>query len=254
MPKQHFPVADSEIILYKYTVLNNSSASSTTVRTFSSRTMDIAVNWHCVDLRFLALVPVILLFITYIIPYFADRYGLRRYPGPLLAKVSNMWFANQVLHRRNIAAVHEMHQKYGKSFSKMSRIAHCSPHPGTFVRISPNQVSIADPDALQAIYSYSSGALKGELYGGLSVFANHSSMFSTRARDVHARKRKYLSHVMSLKSIQELEPNILAHQQVLVQRWDGLCAEGSKSKSGTTGSCHWRAHNGRVWFNCQPCK
>ena len=125
---------------------------------------------------------------------------------------------------------------------------------GTFVRIAPNHVSIADPDALQEMYGYSSGALKGELYEGFVVFAENPSMFSTRRRDVHSRKRKYLSHVMSMKSIQELEPIILRHQQVLVERWDALCVEAAKHKAGIAGSCPWKARDGRVWFNCMPCE
>ena len=51
--------------------------------------------------------------LVYAIPYLSDRYGLRRYPGPLLAKISNLWFANEIAHRRNISAVHKMHDKYG---------------------------------------------------------------------------------------------------------------------------------------------
>ncbi|KIP04788.1 hypothetical protein PHLGIDRAFT_75338 [Phlebiopsis gigantea 11061_1 CR5-6] len=195
----------------------------------------VANDWSHLDTRLIVLVPVIILGLAYTVPYFSDRYGIRRYPGPLLAKISNLWFANQVFHRRNIVAVHEMHEQYG-----------------TFVRITPNQVSIADPDALQAVYGYSSGAQKGDLYEGFVVFAQNPSMFATRMRDVHSRKRKYLSHVMSMKSIQELEPIILHHQQVLVQRWDALCAEAVKHKAGVTGSCNWKARDGRVWFNCMP--
>ena len=126
---------------------------------------------------------------------------------------------------------------------------------GTFVRITPNQVSIADPEAPQLVYGYSSGALKGDLYEGFTLFGRkNASMFATRLRDVHSRKRKYLSHVMSMKSIQELEPNVLHHQRTLVEKWDGMCAAGTKKTTGTVGSTVWRAKDGRVWFNCLPCE
>ena len=92
------------------------------------------------------------------------------------------------------------------------------------------------------------------MYEGFVDFAQNPSMFATRKRDVHSRKRKYLSHVMSMKSIQDLEPIILHHQQVLMQRWDDLYAEAIKHKAGVTGSCAWTARDGRIWFNCVPCK
>ena len=107
---------------------------------------------------------------------------------------------------------------------------------------------------MQAVYGYNSGTTKAEMYEGFVLFAKTPSMFGTRLRDVHNRKRKYLSHVLSLKSVQELEPYVLHHQQNLVQRWDDLCAAGMESDAGIVGACVWRAMNGRVWFNCLPCK
>lgn len=107
---------------------------------------------------------------------------------------------------------------------------------------------------MQVVYGHSSGALKAEMYDGFIVIGKSTSMFSTRFRDVHARKRKQASHVMSMKGIQELEPNILHHQKLLVKRWDSLCSAGAGNRDGTIGSCVWEARDGRVWFNSMPCK
>ena len=125
---------------------------------------------------------------------------------------------------------------------------------GTFVRISPKQISIADPEALQTIYGYNSRALKSQLYDGFVVHGKNASMFSTRLRDVHSKKRKYSTHMMSLKGLQQLEPNILQYQALLVKQWDRLCVAGAKNEGGSVGSCTWNAKDGRVWFNCMPCK
>ncbi|KIP04787.1 hypothetical protein PHLGIDRAFT_180163 [Phlebiopsis gigantea 11061_1 CR5-6] len=81
--------------------------SSATPVNSSSPSMDISTDWQYADLRSLALMPVIAVDITYL----SDRYGLRQHPGPLLAKVSNLWSAKQVLHRRNIAAVHALRKR-----------------------------------------------------------------------------------------------------------------------------------------------
>ena len=125
---------------------------------------------------------------------------------------------------------------------------------GKFVHVSLKQISIADPEALHEIYSYSAGTLKGDIYDGFVLPGRKPSIFATRQRDEHSRKRKYLSHVMSMKSVQDLEHNILHHQRMLVQQWDKLCLDGVKDQNGSKGSCEWKAREGRVWFNCMPCK
>ena len=210
--------------------------------------------WSYVNATHLALVSAAIIGLAHAIPYFSDRYGLRRYPGPLLAKVSSLWFANHVFRHQNITAVHEIHEKYGMSICIFEEERYSTLLSGAFIRITPKHISIADPEALQAIYGSSSGALKSGLYDGFVDFAQNPSMFTTRKRDVHSRKRKYLFHVMSMKSIQELEPIIVHHHQVLVQRWDAIYAESVKRNAGATGSCTWTTRDGRVWFNCIPCR
>lgn len=73
-------------------------------------------SWCHVDARLVIPILFVTIGIAYTIPYLSDRYGLRRFPGPLLAKVSNLWFASQIAHRRNIAAVHAMHEEYGSFY------------------------------------------------------------------------------------------------------------------------------------------
>lgn len=123
---------------------------------------------------------------------------------------------------------------------------------GPFVRLTPRHISIAEPEALEAIYGHSSGVLKSELYDAFVTFS--TSMFSTRSRLEHSRKRKYTAHAMSLKGIMEFEPIVREHQQMLVKRFDALCASGADGRDGVVGSCSWEAHGGRVWFDCMRCK
>lgn len=72
---------------------------------------------------------------------------LRNYPGPLSAKFSTIWIATQCRKGKRSKAVLDQHKKHGD-----------------FVRIAPNHISIADPDAVQEIYGHKSGFTKGPFY------------------------------------------------------------------------------------------
>ena len=125
---------------------------------------------------------------------------------------------------------------------------------GTFVRIAPKQVSIADPEALQLIYSFSSGTTKSDLYEAFSRFGADRSVFNSVSREEHARKRRYMAHVMSAKSLSEFEPLVYKYQRMLVAHWDSMCDAGEKGLGGMKGDCVWEAKGGKVRFNCQPCE
>lgn len=115
-------------------------------------------------------------------------------------------------------------------------------------------MSIADPEALQTIYSFSSGTTKSDLYAAFAAFRAVRSVFTTQSREDHTRKRKVFSHVMSTRSLAEFEPVFYQYDKILIKKWDELCAAGAKGIAGTKGDCVWKARNGRVWFDCMPCK
>lgn len=78
----------------------------------------------------------------YLLPYLRN-WTIRDVPGPFIAKFSNLWLLWQCRHGRRYVAVHAAHQKHGK-----------------LVRIQPNHVSIADDEAINAIYGHGNGFLK----------------------------------------------------------------------------------------------
>lgn len=86
----------------------------------------------------LLLLPVV----YYLLPYLRNK-ALRKIPGPPLAAISNLWLLYQCRRGRRSLAVDEAHKKYGP-----------------LVRIQPNHVSVADPDAIPVIYSMTGGWLK----------------------------------------------------------------------------------------------
>ena len=78
----------------------------------------------------------------YLIPFLHAR-PLISFPGPKIAAFSNFWLLYQCRRGQRFLAVDAAHKKYGP-----------------VVRIQPNHISIADPDAIGIIYGHSGGWLK----------------------------------------------------------------------------------------------
>jgi benzoate 4-monooxygenase len=86
----------------------------------------------------LILLPVL----YYLFPYIRSS-SIRSIPGPRLASLSNLWLLYQCRRGRRYRAVDQAHKRYG-----------------TLVRIQPDHVSVADPDAIPIIYGHGNGFLK----------------------------------------------------------------------------------------------
>lgn len=119
------------------------------------------------------------------------------------------------------------------------------------MRIAPNHVSIADPNALQVVYAHGNGALKADFYD--AFVSIRRGLFNTRDRAEHTRKRKIVSNVFSPKSVREFEPHIRQYIAQLAAQWDRLSAAGAKGLAGDEGEGGWRGGQGRVWLDCLPC-
>lgn len=180
----------------------------------------------------LAALPAIVI-LVHVAIYLVDPYGIRQYPGPFLAKFSDAWLGwiSPQGHRSEI--IHEMHLKYGP-----------------FVRISPSEVSVADPDALAAVYAHGNGALKSRFYD--AFVSIERGLFNTRDRKQHARKRKIVSHIFSQKSVVEFEPHIRLYVGMLLGQWDRLYDGAVKGLSGDDGDGGWVGREGRLWLDCLP--
>jgi len=53
------------------------------------------------------------LLVAHAVPWALDAYGLRKYPGPLLAAFSDTWLASKARHGSKYRAVDEAHRKHG---------------------------------------------------------------------------------------------------------------------------------------------
>ncbi|KAG5642361.1 hypothetical protein DXG03_002958 [Asterophora parasitica] len=185
-----------------------------------------------VDLATLAILAPSLVALVHIIPYLWDSRGVRSIPGPFLAKFSDAWLGLVAKHGHRSEVVHEMHLIYGP-----------------FVRLAPNHISIAEPDALSIVYAHGNGALKSNFYD--AFVSIRRGVFNTRDRHEHARKRKIVSHIFSQKSVVEFEPHIRLHVRDLIRQWDRLFDQAVKGGRGTEGE-GWEGRDGKLWLDCLP--
>ncbi|KAF9445726.1 cytochrome P450 monooxygenase [Macrolepiota fuliginosa MF-IS2] len=184
------------------------------------------------DLRTVGYAIPLSIFLTHVVPWLWDSHGIRKYPGPFLAKFSDIWlgYVSKGGHRSEV--VHEMHRKYGP-----------------VVRIAPDHVSIADPDALTVVYAHGNGALKSNFYD--AFVSIRRGVFNVRDRNEHTRKRKIISHIFSQKSVLEFEPQIRLYVGQFLQQWDRLYDMAVKGMSGDDGE-GWVGRDGRLWLDCLP--
>ncbi|CAE6434675.1 unnamed protein product [Rhizoctonia solani] len=166
--------------------------------------------------------------IFYVIPYLLDPYDYRRrFPGPPLAGFTNWWMSSAVRTGRHSEIVQQLHAKYG-----------------TFVRLGPNHISIADPGALETIYGHGSGALKSDFY---LTFQNgpKTNTFTTLDRAEHSKKRRRLANMFSPQNVLAFEPRVRSHIRQLCAQWDLKCKDAANGISGP----NWVSWNGQATTN-----
>lgn len=221
--------------------------------------------FHLVDLQTLAFAIPGVILAVHLIPWLLDSQGIRNYPGPFLAKFTDIWLGCVSKAGHRSAVIHELHKKYGASrllllwvFYHQCRQTHITNllrltfiSPGPIMRIAPNHISVAIPDALSIVYAHGSGATKSNFYD--TFVSLQPSIFTTRDRKEHTRKRKMYSHIFSQRNVVEFEPHVRHHLTHLLQRWERLYDMSMKGITGDDGQ-GWEGRDGRLWVDCLPCK
>ncbi|KAK0375660.1 cytochrome P450 [Colletotrichum limetticola] len=106
-------------------------------------------------------------------------------PGPWHTCFVNYTLKFHVLVGRRMHYVHSLHQKYG-----------------SFVRISPNEVAIADPESFTAIHKIGSGFTKGPWYSEVIDGREPGIVFITDPKE-HAVRRRLFSRAFTSLSLRE---------------------------------------------------
>ncbi|PSK37361.1 Isotrichodermin C-15 hydroxylase [Elsinoe australis] len=119
---------------------------------------------------------------------------LRSFPGPFLAKFTDLWRLYDVWTGRSEKTQTELHQKYGKA-----------------VRTGPNCVSISDPELIKVIYSSKDKWRKSEFYSVNDFVINgqtFSTTFGVRDEAAHSAMTRPVHKLYTTANVVRYEPLI----------------------------------------------
>ncbi|KAJ5086944.1 Cytochrome P450 [Penicillium alfredii] len=138
--------------------------------------------------------------------------GLNKYPGPFIANFTHLWRFHDVLRRRPDITHLRLHRKFGD-----------------IVRLGPNVLSFADPNALKAIYGLNKGM--SDFYPvqmSTSKGEPLPSLFSATDEKFHANLRRSVNNAFSMTSLVQYEPMINDTTQVFLDQTERLFAAEDK--------------------------
>ena len=151
------------------------------------------------------------LYLLWTIIYTLFFHPLRKYPGPLLARSSRLWYTWYFTRGQLHVACHEAHKKYGD-----------------VVRIAPDELSYIAAPAWKDIYGQRPGkaemAKDSTFYG--NVLSTGSLLMAPRER--HGFLRKLLAHSFSASALREQESLVESYADLLVTKVTEASAEGTK--------------------------
>ncbi|EAQ84780.1 hypothetical protein CHGG_08794 [Chaetomium globosum CBS 148.51] len=119
-------------------------------------------------------------------------YRLRHFPGPFVARFTNLQRVSWVQTARSHEIHAQMHKRYGD-----------------FVRMGPNMVSISDPNLIPAVYPIRPGVPKGNFYRSLMPYSRQGAalplVFNTRDEALHKKMKKPIAPIFSLSNVLTFE-------------------------------------------------
>ncbi|KAK0614628.1 cytochrome P450 [Immersiella caudata] len=121
----------------------------------------------------------------FLFSYRIFSHPLSRIPGPLLAKCSSIWLHYQVYVGNECTAIRQLHEKYGP-----------------VVRIAPNEVDIADGDAIAPVYGARTDLVKSPCYSKFTL-DGHTTVFATLTSPGRAGRLKAVTSLFSQTSVRE---------------------------------------------------
>ncbi|KAI9798293.1 MAG: hypothetical protein M1833_004865 [Piccolia ochrophora] len=132
------------------------------------------------------------------------HHGLSKYPGPLLASLTDWWRFVDVWSRRAEVTHRKLHDKHGD-----------------IVRLGPNVLSFGDPQALKTIYGLKKGFVKSEFYPvqqSVSKGQRLPSLFSTTNEDFHAALRRSVNSAFSMSTLLQYEQFVDSTTEVFLDQ------------------------------------
>ncbi|GCB17330.1 tryprostatin B 6-hydroxylase [Aspergillus awamori] len=155
-----------------------------------------------------------------LIIYRALLHPLRRFPGPLGARLFGFWLPAKLLHRPLYQVLEDLHKNYGP-----------------FVRIGPSDLSITHPDAVNIIYGIKSACTKAPFY---DLGAPVQSLHAHRDKEAHDQRRRVWSLGFSDKSLRAYEKRIQVYRQKLI---DLLTSAGDDEAINISNYLTWYSYD-----------
>ncbi|KAM3422487.1 hypothetical protein BST61_g2834 [Cercospora zeina] len=155
-------------------------------------------------LAFVLLPAALLVYTASLVIYRIFFHPLAKYPGPLLAKITDLYSTYHALRGDRHLDFYRIHEQYGP-----------------IVRFGPNSLSFNSNTALKDIYGFKSNVRKARFYEAFWATKDSFSTHSAISKSIHARKRRVLSHAFSDSAIKSMENHILAHIRQFCQNLSG---------------------------------
>jgi len=138
---------------------------------------------------------------------------LKHIPGPYWASISRLWMVHHVRRGDMDIVQRGLHEKYGP-----------------LVRIGPDEIACAAPEAISKIYPASKPLAKQ--HGFYTVWQNKSfskypDNFSNTDERLHSERRRIVNNVYSMSTILSLEPYIDDCSRLFVKRMDEFADSGA---------------------------
>ncbi|KAI9923846.1 hypothetical protein ASPWEDRAFT_59592 [Aspergillus wentii DTO 134E9] len=135
--------------------------------------------------------------------YLCYFHPLARYPGPWLARFTDIWRLLSFLNGNHHLTEQRLHERYGR-----------------VVRIAPNWLSFSSLEDFETIYGFHKSIEKGDFYTfGRGRGGGSGSIFSTKDEATHRiKKRKILGPALSSTKVAGYEAIVSRHIDVLVSR------------------------------------
>ncbi|KAI0017179.1 cytochrome P450 [Xylariomycetidae sp. FL0641] len=169
-----------------------------------------AFAWEIIQQYWMILVPA---FIVTRMLYKRYASPLRSYPGPWLASCSRVWKVYSTATEASQFDHIALHQKYGP-----------------VVRIAPNELSFASPQAARGVLAAGKRFYKTDFY---SVFPppENPDIFTETREDVHALKKKVANVPYSMAAMRQLSPFIDDTIEFFLARLDTFCRPAAEDAS-----------------------
>ncbi|KAH9905239.1 cytochrome P450 oxidoreductase [Xylariomycetidae sp. FL2044] len=144
----------------------------------------------------------ILYFLAWTI-YARSIHPFRSVPGPWAASVTPLWYMMYVARGDFEATQRDLHKKYGP-----------------LVRVAPDEISCASPDAIKLIYRTRYAFNKTNFYSVFNSesFSRHHDVFTEVDDEKHAKRKRIVNYVYILSNVLKSEAYITKCSDLLIER------------------------------------